>query len=155
MNTKSRCSNVQGTTIARSSISSACSPNTCHYNEDKLLRYELEGLPNRGIPFLSFIDAIFPDRQALDEVLMADALVQVEENRSAFVNAASFGASEEAMYAPFVTLVNSIIGLVEASEIAYIDTHRHSPAGAVKHANRRFETSFIIPIQIHDIYFKT
>ena len=115
----------------------------------------MEGLPNRDIPFISFIDAIFPDRQALDEVVMADALVQVDEHRSAFVNAASTGISEEAMYAPFVTLVNSIIGLAEGSEIAYIDTHRHSPAGAVKHANRRYDASFMIPIQIHDLYFQT
>ena len=84
---------------------------------------------------------------------MADTLVQVEEHQSAFVNAASTGISEDAMYAPFVTLINSIISLAETSEIAYIDTHRHSPARAVKHANRRYEAS-IIPIQIHHLYFR-
>src|SRR5260370_39597773 len=57
--------NAQGTTIVGSSISSACAANTYHYSKDKLLRYELEGLPHRGIPFLDFIDAVFQEHKVL------------------------------------------------------------------------------------------
>lgn len=131
-----------GTTTQRTSISSACSPNACRYNEDKLLRYELEGMPHRGIPFQFFTHFLFANHEDIDE-LFTD-FTHVEECRRKFLHSAQVETNEEAMYEPFVALVTSILDLVKGSEIAYIDYHLFPPRGAVKHAERWFASSYFV-----------
>ncbi len=93
-------------------------------------------MPHRGIPFKPFIHNLFPNHEDIDG-LFTDLTI-VEECRGKFLHSALVDTKEKIMYEPFVALVNSILDLVERSEIAYIDHHLFPPRGAVNHADRRF-----------------
>ena len=101
-----------------------------------MLKYELEGMPHRGIPFQPFICNLFPDHEGIDG-LFTDLTI-VRRCRGKFLHSALVETDEEAMYEPFVALVNSIFELVEKSETTYLDYHLFPPRSAVKHADRRF-----------------
>src|SRR5258708_17822434 len=134
---------VQATGVYRptSTISGACPPDTSRVYENPYLRFELDGQMHRGIPFDRFFQAVFQGTRCAGLEPRCSEISdcgEIKENLRAYIGVAHRRkVKEKDLYAPFATLVSSIIAASGVSDFRYIQLPEVRPRGAVGNAKRK------------------